>query len=163
MAKPKNITWRKESGSYQVRITRNGKKYSDSFSAKKHGSKAKALLAATVWRDAELKRLGPPAPSGSTPGIKTRRNQSGTVNVIFRDRNKQKLKDSSECWIAKLRGCRPSSLTWNAKKYGGVEEAYVLAVLTVELGRPDREAVLARFQRIRNKRRYRAIADRMSW
>lgn len=109
------------------------------------------------------KKLGPPAASGSTPGAKTRRNRSGTVNVIFKDTDHKNLRDSSERWIAKLRGLKPSSLSWSVAKYGGEKQAYVLAVLTVQMQTTDREKVLAKFKRIRKTKTYSAIADRMSW
>lgn len=163
MASPKNVRWHEENGSYQARLTRKGREVSDSFSPKKYGTKRKALFAAKAWIAKQKKKLGPPAPSGNTPGAKTRRNRSGTVNVIFKDTDHKNLHDSSERWIAKLRGLKPSSLSWSVAKYGGEEEAYVLAVLSVQLRTTDREEVLAEFRRIRKRKAYRAIADRMSW
>lgn len=116
MTKPRNIDWRDKNRSYQARITRKGKETSESFSPAEYGSKAKALKAAKEWVAKQQKKLGPPAASGNTPGAKTRRNRSGTVNVIFKDTDHKNLRDSSERWIAKLRGLSPSSMSWSVAK-----------------------------------------------
>ncbi|MEM7673022.1 MAG: hypothetical protein AAF212_06740 [Verrucomicrobiota bacterium] len=94
----------------------------------------------------------------------THRNSSGVVGVHLA--YKQVTKKSGKqygywSWIARWPNCpKKGGIAWHVTADQSDEETFVLAVLTREMESVDKDAVMAKFRRIRNRKSYKEIAAR---
>ncbi|MDP0491637.1 MAG: hypothetical protein Q7Q71_11350 [Verrucomicrobiota bacterium JB023] len=155
----KYLTKNVQENCYMVRIMRQGKKYQKNFSKKKYGGWRKAEAAAKEWRDEMLETLPPIAMNQEG---RSANNLSGVVGVYLANANFTKRGKQYDYWrwVAKWPGCeRRGGMTWSVNKYGEAE-AFALAVLSRELRSVDREAILARFKKLKGTKKLEKIYEK---
>ncbi|MGB0372987.1 MAG: hypothetical protein ACPGN3_16780 [Opitutales bacterium] len=157
-----HITRNEKNKAMVARIMRQGKMYQKSFSIGKYKTWKNAEKEAGIWLE-ELKKTLPPCIMNEK-GRHTGRNSSGVVGVhlAYKSVTKKSGKEYGYwSWVARWPECvRKGGIAWHVSATLSDEDAFVLAVLTREMECEDKEKVLAKFRRIRNRKSYQTILER---
>lgn len=154
-----HLTRNKKNKSIVGRIMRQGKMYQKSFPLSKFKTWKAAEKAGKAWVDEILPTL-PPCVMNERNRM-TRRNNSGVVGVhlAYKSITKKSGKQYGYwSWVARWPDCpKKGGIAWHVSATMSDEDAFVLAVLTRQMESVDKEEVLAKFRRIRNRKSYNEI------